>query len=78
MKFEDKEIDNSGTVSGKSKILGVIVITDNRINRPNDKTNNNDFSGSAYKGTNFHIKKPKLTLSNLLQVFPILDMMMIS
>jgi hypothetical protein len=35
MIFEDAEIDNSGTPTGKGKILGVIVITDNRINKPN-------------------------------------------
>lgn len=78
MNFEDAEIDNSGTYSGKCKILGVIVLTDNRINKPNDKTNNNDFRCSAYKGINAHIKKPKLTLSNLQLVFPTLLMMTIS
>jgi hypothetical protein len=77
MNFEDAEIDNSGTPSGKGKILGVIVLTDNRINKSIDKNNNNDFRCSAYKGINLHTKKLKLTLCNLRLVFLTLHTMMI-
>ncbi len=62
MNFEDAEIDNNGTPTGKGKILGVIVITDNRLNKSNDKTNNPDFRCSAYKGKPSPTQKPKSTL----------------
>lgn len=76
MNFEDTEIDNRCTPSGKSKILGVIVLTDNRINKPNDKNNTNDFRCSAFKGTKSHIKKPKSILSSLPQANQTSHMMM--
>jgi hypothetical protein len=77
MNFEDTEIDNRSTPSGKSKRLGVIVLTDNRINKSNDKNNTNDFRCSAYKGTNTLRKKPKSILSSLPQAYPTSHTMMI-
>jgi len=62
MNFEDSELDNNGTPAGKGKILGVIVLTDNRTNKTNDKSNNNDFRCSAFKGNPPHTQKPKSTL----------------
>ena len=51
MNFEGVEIDNTGGSLSKSKVKGVIVLTDNRnrINVIND--NDKDVKVSACKGT---------------------------
>jgi len=50
MNFEDAEIDNGLSPAGKGKILGVIVLTDNRQSRTSEKTAVPDFRCSAFKG----------------------------
>jgi len=50
MSFEDVEIDKNAITPAKTKIRGVIVLTDNRNCKTNDKSSNVDFRCSAYKG----------------------------
>lgn len=53
MHFEDAEIEqHSSTPNNKSKVLGVIVLTDNRQHSPTHKhRTQKEFRGSGYKGT---------------------------
>lgn len=50
MSFEDVEIGNNFTTPVKTKIKGVIVLTDNRNNINNDKSTLSDWRCSGYKG----------------------------
>ena len=50
MNFEDAEIENSSSLPGRSKVLGVIVLTDNRENRTYDRSPQTDYRCSAFKG----------------------------
>ena len=49
MHFEDAEIDPNSTPNGKSKVLGVIVLTDNRMTPSSFKRNAHNFRESAFK-----------------------------
>ncbi len=53
MSFEDAEIDNSCSTAGKGRILGVIVLTDNRQSKSAEKGPIPDFRCSAFKCINF-------------------------
>ena len=50
MNFEDAEIDQSSTPNAKSKVLGVIVLTDNRQTPQDAKEKSQTFRCSAFKG----------------------------
>ena len=49
MHFEDTEIDPNSTPNGKSKVLGVIVLTDNRMTPSSFKQNGQRFRESAFR-----------------------------
>ena len=76
MSFEDKEIKNCGDTPAKTKIRGVIVLTDNR--NSNEKNSIIDFRCSGYKGIPYSMQKLKLILYNLQQQYQAARMMMIS
>ena len=59
MNFEEAELDNSGTPNNKSKILGVIVLRDNRQTEPVRKNSQPDYRCSAFKGKSILTQKPK-------------------
>ena len=65
MHFEDAEIDQPSPNNNKSKVLGVIVLTDNRQTPQNLKSKPSELRSSAFKGTFPPIQKPKSTLSTL-------------
>lgn len=51
MHFSDAEIENSSTPQGKGKVLGVIVLTDNRQDKASDKKPLPSYKSSAFKGS---------------------------
>lgn len=51
MHFSDAEIENSSTPQGRGKVLGVIVLTDNRQDKPPQKKTHSDYTASAFKGS---------------------------
>jgi hypothetical protein len=51
MSFEEAENDASNGVSAKQKIVGVIVLTDNRKQTQPEKSVELDFKSSAFKCT---------------------------
>lgn len=53
MKFEESEMEN-GSVCGKTKIRGVIVLRDNRESRSMDSPVLTDYRCSAFKCTTSH------------------------
>lgn len=65
MNFEDAEIDNSCSPAGKGRILGVIVLTDNRQSKSVEKASMPDFRCSAFKCILFTIKKLRSIPCNL-------------
>jgi hypothetical protein len=62
MNFEEAELDNSSTPNNKSKILGVIVLRDNRQVEPIHKSSQPDYRCSAFKCTFLLTQKLKWTL----------------
>ena len=62
MNFEEAELDNSSTPNNKSKILGVIVLRDNRQVEPIRKGSQSDYRCSAFKCRSIFTQKLKWTL----------------
>ena len=62
MNFEDAEIDNSSTPNNKSKVLGVIVLTDNRRTPENPKDFSQTKRSSAFRCIKSSIQKPSSIL----------------
>jgi hypothetical protein len=54
MNSEEAEIDIGSPTNSKGKVLGVIVLTDNRQTQPKDKSGYSDYRCSAFKGTIHH------------------------
>jgi hypothetical protein len=56
MHFSDAEIEYSSTPQGKGKVLGVIVLTDNRQDKASDKKPLPTYKSSGFKGTtSYHV-----------------------
>lgn len=60
MNFEEAEIEHPCSPQGKGKVLGVIVITDNRHPQSQDKSTVPDYRCSGFKGKPHNIQKRKL------------------
>jgi len=50
MNCQLSEIESSNASSNKGRVLGVIVLTDNRMKKTEDKPNTYDYRNSAFKG----------------------------
>ena len=57
MNFEEAEIDNSNTPNNKSKVLGVIVLTDNRRTPEHSKDFSQTKKSSAFRCIDLSNKK---------------------
>ena len=67
MNFEEAEIErgDSPIGKGKGKVLGVIVLTDNRQGRSHEKPSVPDYRCSGFKGKRKYRQRLKWTLSSL-------------